>query len=159
MKPIVAFIDFSEATSLVMAQAGAFARALHSPLILVHGIPRQPEMVDLGLVSPVVMRSASDQEWSAQRAELEALSDVLSAKGITVTTELIPDLSVNRMIAVLWGVGAGLAILGAHPHSVWYELFVGSTTHGVLENAPCPVLVVPAKAATSEQSALKALAN
>jgi len=30
--------------------------------------------------------------------------------------------------------------MGTHGHGAIYDLLVGSTTHGVLEKAPCPVL-------------------
>jgi len=35
-------------------------------------------------------------------------------------------------------------VLGSHGHTAFYDLLVGSTTHGILLRAKCPVLIVPA---------------
>lgn len=39
---------------------------------------------------------------------------------------------------------ADFIVLGSHGHGAMYDLLVGSTAHGVLRRAPCPVVVVPA---------------
>ncbi|MEO8353471.1 MAG: universal stress protein, partial [Chthoniobacteraceae bacterium] len=41
--------------------------------------------------------------------------------------------------------GADMIVMGSHGHGSFYELLVGSVTSGVLRDARCPVLVVPAK--------------
>jgi nucleotide-binding universal stress UspA family protein len=33
--------------------------------------------------------------------------------------------------------------MGSHGHTAFYDLLVGSTTHGVLMRANCPVVIVP----------------
>jgi nucleotide-binding universal stress UspA family protein len=38
---------------------------------------------------------------------------------------------------------AAYVVMGSHGHGAIYDLLVGSTTHGVLMKAPCPVMVVP----------------
>ena len=35
-------------------------------------------------------------------------------------------------------------VMGSHGHTALYDLLVGSTTHGVLLRAKCPVIIVPA---------------
>jgi nucleotide-binding universal stress UspA family protein len=39
---------------------------------------------------------------------------------------------------------ADYIVMGSHGHTALYELLVGSTTHGVLKRAHCPVVIVPA---------------
>ena len=39
---------------------------------------------------------------------------------------------------------ADYIVMGSHGHTAFYDLLVGSTTHGVLMRAKCPVLIVPA---------------
>jgi nucleotide-binding universal stress UspA family protein len=34
-------------------------------------------------------------------------------------------------------------VMGSHGHTALYDLLVGSTTHGVLMRAQCPVVIVP----------------
>ena len=38
---------------------------------------------------------------------------------------------------------ADYIVMGSHGHGAVYDLLVGSTTHGVLKQAPCPVVIVP----------------
>jgi nucleotide-binding universal stress UspA family protein len=38
---------------------------------------------------------------------------------------------------------ADYIVMGSHGHSAFYDLLVGSTTHGVLKRAKCPVVIVP----------------
>src|SRR5690606_21308213 len=35
-------------------------------------------------------------------------------------------------------------VVGSHGHTALYDLLVGSTTHGVLLSARCPVVIIPA---------------
>ena len=144
MKTIVAFVDFSDTTEPVVAQAQALAKAFQARLILIHGVPLQPDMVDLGIVSPAYFRQPTAEEWSAHQAKLIALRDSLSAAGVDVTAEQFQNLTLQKMLSELGRLNVDLVIVGAHPHSVWYELFIGSMTRDVLKYAPCPVLVVPA---------------
>jgi nucleotide-binding universal stress UspA family protein len=41
---------------------------------------------------------------------------------------------------------ADYVAMGSHGHTALYDLLVGSTTHGVLMRAKCPVVIVPAEA-------------
>ncbi|MBI4621943.1 MAG: universal stress protein [Verrucomicrobia bacterium] len=38
---------------------------------------------------------------------------------------------------------ADFIVMGSHGHTALYDLVVGSTTHGVLRRATCPVVIVP----------------
>jgi Zn-dependent M28 family amino/carboxypeptidase len=39
---------------------------------------------------------------------------------------------------------ADFIVMGSHGHTAFYDLLVGSTTHGVLMRSKCPVVIVPA---------------
>jgi nucleotide-binding universal stress UspA family protein len=38
---------------------------------------------------------------------------------------------------------ASYIVMGSHGHTAFFDLLVGSNTHGVLRRSSCPVLVVP----------------
>jgi nucleotide-binding universal stress UspA family protein len=38
---------------------------------------------------------------------------------------------------------AAYIVMGSHGHNAFYDLLVGTTTHGVLRKASCPVVIVP----------------
>ena len=40
-------------------------------------------------------------------------------------------------------LGAHYIVMGSHGHTALYDLLVGSTTHGVLMRAGCPVVITP----------------
>ena len=42
-------------------------------------------------------------------------------------------------------LGADYIVMGSHGHTALYDLLVGSTTHGVLMRAACPVVITPAQ--------------
>ena len=50
---------------------------------------------------------------------------------------------VSSILAKAAATKAAYIVLGSHGHGAVYDLIVGSTTHGVLRRARCPVLVVP----------------
>ena len=42
-----------------------------------------------------------------------------------------------------------MLVMGSHGHTALYDLLVGSTTHGILRSAPCPVVVLPRRKAAA----------
>src|SRR4051812_43603091 len=90
MKTIVALIDFSDVTAQVVEHARALAGAFKSHIVLLHVVPPQPEAVDLGLVSPVLMRAPTAEQWAAHQAKLLALRDSLASAGVHVSAEQSP---------------------------------------------------------------------
>ena len=44
---------------------------------------------------------------------------------------------------------ADFIVMGSHGHTAFYDFLVGSTTHGVLKSAPCPVVVLPRRKHTA----------
>ena len=55
----------------------------------------------------------------------------------------VPTQLDEAILAKARSARAAYIVMGSHGHGAIYDLLVGSTTHGVLMNAPCPVLVVP----------------
>jgi nucleotide-binding universal stress UspA family protein len=143
MKTIVALIDFSDVTTAVVERAASLAQAFKARLYLIHSVPRQPEVVDLGLVSPTCLRRPTEEEWAAHRTRLMGLCDSMKATGLKVAAAQLRDLAIEKVTEELRLLHADLVIVGSHQHSVLYELFVGSVTREVLRKSPCPVLVVP----------------
>ena len=53
---------------------------------------------------------------------------------------------------ILGGIAVAVMVLAPILAVVLYDLLVGSTTHGVLLRAPCPVVIVPPKDRKSEKT-------
>ena len=60
-----------------------------------------------------------------------------------VTTVQRTGIPVTAILGRAASTKARYIVMGSHGHGAMYDLLVGSTTHGVLKKAPCPVLVVP----------------
>jgi nucleotide-binding universal stress UspA family protein len=143
MKTILALVDFSHVTAKVLAQAQALAKAFHAKVIIMHVLKPERVVIDLGLASPTVSRPPREEVVEAGQAKLLELRDSLAAAGIDVTTQQMPDFSVEKILDESRKLAADVIIVGSHHHSALYNLFVGSFTNDLLKLASCPVLVVP----------------
>lgn len=145
MKNIVALVDFSELTTQVVEQSSRLAQAFEGKLILLHVVPEQAAVVELGLASPTVMQPPSGEKVEEHLQRLLALRDKLTASGASIAVQQIEGGGVKKVLEQCRTLGADLIVLGTHHHSALYHLFVGSFTSDVLKEATCPVMVVPGK--------------
>jgi nucleotide-binding universal stress UspA family protein len=146
MKNIVALVDFSDLTIRIAEQASQLAKAFQGKLVLLHVVPEQPAVVELGLASPTVMQPPSEKKVEAHLNRLLTLRDSLIASGVNVVVQQLEGVGVGKVLEQCRTLETDLIILGTHHHSALYHLFVGSFTSDVLKSATCPVMVVPSPA-------------
>ena len=144
MNTIVALIDFSDATFKVLKQVLLMARAFESRVVLLHVVPMEPVVVDLGLASPTVMREASSAAVEGDRARLEELRESLTKFDVPVETQQLTSGTADLVMAEVARLNADLLVMGTHKHGWLYNLLVGSVTNEVVKRMTCPVLLVPA---------------
>jgi nucleotide-binding universal stress UspA family protein len=144
MKNIVALVDFSDVTPQVVAKAAEAAKAFRGKLILLHVVPEQPAVVELGLASPTVMQPPSEKKIESDYNQLLDLRDSLANSGADVTVQQLERAGIGKVLEQCRGLETDLIVMGSHHHSALYHLFVGTFTSNVLQRATCPVLVVPA---------------
>jgi len=143
MKTIVALVDLSSLAVEVLRHASLFARAFNSKVVVVHIVPKQPTVVEDGLIWSVGMKKPShDLLRRNYEVLLEKVAELTQA-GVQATVRQMVDAGADEVLAETSGLHADLIILGAHPHSTLYHLLIGSLADDVLKNAKCPVLVVP----------------
>jgi len=142
MKTILVPVDFSTVTRAVVAQAAQLAHSQQARIMLLHVVQPPaisseyaPYLESVGEIVDMSRRSAF-QHLKRLTAELRAddvpteLIDVVGAPAATI---------VKKAKALR----AAYIVMGSHGHGAFYDLLVGSTTHGVLSQAPCVVVVVP----------------
>ncbi len=144
MKTIVALVDFSDVTARVIDQATQLARAFAARLILLHVVPEQPAVVELGIASPTVLQAPSEQRIEADYNALLELRNSLADSGVTISVQQLERASVGKVLELIQHLETDVIVVGTHHHSALYQFFVGTFTSDILKRATCPVLVVPA---------------
>jgi nucleotide-binding universal stress UspA family protein len=142
MKTILVPIDLSAAGSQVCDAACHLARLMKARLLLLHVVQPPPIMVtqiyalDAGQTEDMLVAA---EDAGANR--LRELAARCAKRGVEVDAVHRVGLPV---VEILSRAGkADYIVMGSHGHGAMYDLLVGSTTHGVLRKAPCPVVIVP----------------
>ena len=144
MQNILAAIDFSDVTLMVVEKATEIARCCSCKLWLIHIAAPDPDFVGYDTGPP------SKRDWRAKtlRKEHRYIQDKaleLEQSGIDVTPLLIQGTTVETIISEASRLNTDMIVIGSHGHSALYKTLVGSVSEGVIRHASCPVLIVPAK--------------
>lgn len=142
MKTILVPIDFSPATRVVCGAARELAHALDGKVILLHVVQPPVLTSDYGVGLATLSEVTSISEKNAGKKLQQLLADYQTTLPALETVQRTG----NAVIAILEEAKkrkADYIIMGTHGHTALYDLLVGSTTHGVMKRARCPVLVVP----------------
>lgn len=143
MKTILTPVDFSGITESVVAEATALALGQKGRILLVNII--QPPIITaeyapyLENIAEII--SVSERTVAKQLARLEMR---LKDEGVATETLMFNGDPVKIILDQARELEADYIVMGSHGHTAFYDLLVGSTTHGVLLKSPCPVLIVPA---------------
>lgn len=143
MKTILAPIDFSKITDAVVAEAAALAKSLDARVVLFSVV--QPPIV-FNEYTPMFeniaeINAAGEKNVQRQLARLEAR---LRAEFIRTESYHAVGAPIQLIVQQARTCSADYIVMGSHGHTALYDLLVGSTTHGVLMRAKCPVVIVPA---------------
>lgn len=143
MKTILAAIDSSRSSSPVAKAALELAKATRSRLVLLTAVPLPAAVPD----GPLTMADMSEVSASMTKGAAKHLAKVraqVSGRGVTVVAMHMDGPPIGQILAQAKKLAASYVVMGSHGHTAVYELLVGSTTHGVLLRARCPVVIVPA---------------
>lgn len=146
MKTLLVPIDFSPATTSVLEEASRLAKALSAEVILMHST--QPPIVtsDYGLAVENVQEIVAVTEKHAEKQLSHALAS-LKKQEVKARVHHSHGSAITCIVDYAKEQDADYIIMGSHGHSAIYDLLVGSTTHGVLKDATCPVIIVPVSTA------------
>ena len=149
MKTIIAAVDFSRVTDAVIAEATALARAVKSRVVVVSVMQRVvfvPPPNSGGYVPTT--KTAEEITAAAEKTTARRLASIrarLQRARIGSQTIQLAGVPATEILAQARKHAADYIVMGSHGHTAVYELLVGSTTHGVLIRAKCPLVIVPAK--------------
>ena len=143
MKTILAPIDFSSITEAVVAEATTLARALNARVCLFTVVQPPVVMTEYApILSNIAEINAAGEKHAAR--QLEKVADRLRAEFISVESDHAVGPPIHLIVNQAEKCAADYIVMGSHGHTALYDLLVGSTTHGVLMRAKCPVMIVPA---------------
>ncbi|MDI1336579.1 MAG: universal stress protein [Lacunisphaera sp.] len=144
MNTILVPVDLSSVTARVCDAAAELALLMNARLVLLHVTQPPPVMLAdyYAFDSGVMAEAVTAGEKFAER-RLKALTRLLARQELTVETMHATGQPVPTILARAAATKADYIVLGSHGHGAVFDLLVGSTTQGVLRQAPCPVLVIP----------------
>jgi nucleotide-binding universal stress UspA family protein len=141
MKTILAPIDFSPVSERVVHEAAELARTFDGRVVLLCvvqppvAVTEYVAMIDVAQLTAASTKSAAEQ--------LDALEEKLKRQFIKAESVHITGIPVGVILEQADKQEADYIVMGSHGHTAFYDLLVGSTTHGVLARAKCPVVIVP----------------
>lgn len=138
--PVVVGVDGSEVSQKATHYAFAEAAARGAELIAVH------TWMDMQVQASLAGLSAAQAEW----AEVEQEQGALLTERLAEFQAEYPDVPVKKVIARDRPVraladaaeGAQLLVVGSHGRGGFKGMLLGSTSRALLQNAPCPMMVV-----------------
>jgi len=143
MKTILAPVDFSAVSDAVVAEAAALARALQGRVVLLSVV--QPPVVlaeyaaMIDNIAELTVAGERNAARQLEKIEAKLAADFIEADSIQLVGEPIPVITDQAE-----KLNADYIVMGSHGHTALYDLLVGSTTHGVMLRAKCPMVIVPA---------------
>lgn len=149
MKLLVA-VDLSAESEKVLAQARVLAKALSAQILLLHVTDKPVSMMEPMLTEysayspdPQELRDLGAERLRQEHRVLLAKSQALQAEGLNSTALLVEGDPVATILAQVTEHGANMIIMGTE-HKGWLDrMLIGSTSSGVTQRSPVPVLIVP----------------
>jgi len=142
MKTILAPIDFSEVSGKVVSEASNLARTNAGRVVLLTVI--QPPVITSEYAP---MRDNLEEVLAAGEkataTRLGKIAEDLQHDSVPTETLQLNGGPVANIVEQAQKLSADYIVMGSHGHSAVYDLLVGSTTHGVMKRARCPVVIVP----------------
>ncbi len=158
-KLILAPIDFSDSSRAAVDVAADMASRFGAELVLVHV---QPAIQDLPGSVSIFKEGQYDQSLDDKAAkQLKDLAAAVAQKNVKVRTELGTGNDVGmELIRIAESEHADLIVIATHGMTGWREFAFGTVAEKVLKQSDCPVLLLRAKAAnTNEENKASALGS
>ncbi len=143
MRSIIAAIDFSETTDLVVAEAAKLAKALDHSLHLIHVVKEEPPLAAYGF-TPNAYPEAARLLREAHIRSNELIKEIASSIDIdTVETRVIKGSRVNSIIAYAKETDAAYIVLGSHGHNFIKSMLLGDLAKKVVNQSRIPMVIIP----------------
>lgn len=136
---IVAAIDASAAARPVVERAIERAAFTHDDLHIVHVF--QPP-ASVYPIEGVYLVDDEEFERAEHQTVWHGVSDLLDASSVTLKRVELRGYPASAITEYAEDIDAGLIVVGTRERGGFATLVLGSTSHAVIQDAPCDVLVV-----------------
>lgn len=144
MKTILAALDSSGTADAVVTTTAELSRAAKARVVLLAVV--QPPVITseyTPLVENISEITAAGVKAATQ--QLASIKKRLNAAGVNAVSVHALGAPTIHIVEQAKKYAADYIVMGSHGHTAFYDLLVGSTTHGVLRRAQCPVVIVPSR--------------
>jgi nucleotide-binding universal stress UspA family protein len=143
-QPILACIDFSDATAGVIGETATLACATKAAVELVYVVPEEH---NIPMLSPggVAVVSPVTHDKASALAHVREFVGILSQVGVKAEAKILSGNVVDEILAEVESIRPQRVVVGSHGHSALYELVVGSVAEGLLRRSNAPVVIVPCR--------------
>lgn len=141
---LLAAIDFSETTGVIMKEVEKLATALSARVWLIHVAPPEPDFIGYD-PGPQAERDYVARLRHREHCDIQELAHRLKEKGVETTALLTQGETAAVILEQAEQLQADMIILGTHGHGAVYHLLAGSVSKAVIKQAVCPVYVIPSR--------------
>lgn len=146
LKLILVPTDFSESSAAALRAAVRLAQMFRASIEVLHVdldatlvLPPPGDIIAIPIASERALAAAAERLELAVAEVRQANVECIGASASGRTHSAIVEHALQ--------IGAGLIVMGSHGRHGLGHLLLGSVAEKVVQNAPCPVLVVPLPAA------------
>jgi len=157
MQKLLAAVDFSEITDVLLDQAARLAKALNAKLWVLHVASDETQAITyetiqyssyspefVGLPGDVQLaRDLSAEEIKREHAHLHAISSKLRSDGIDAQAILIKGDAAKLIIEKANDLGVDMIILGSHGHGLLHKALLGSVSESIIRHSRGNIMIVP----------------
>lgn len=143
MKALLA-IDGSPASNLAVTAAGSLTWPEGSEIEILSVIPADDQLFGGPWPAAAYVQSTEVRERLASELErqLDEAAGAIRRDGLNVRTRLLGGRPASEIVRLAAQDDVGILILGARGHGALERMVLGSVSAEVVDQAPCPVLVV-----------------
>jgi nucleotide-binding universal stress UspA family protein len=143
LKKILAAVDGSEASFKALDYAVSLAKCYAASLTITT-VVEPPSPAPSPTIPPAVLKSYRDEMRASQKRVLDDALQRVSGekKGLDIQTTLLYGRAAVMIVRECRDGGYDLLVMGSRGLGGIKELFLGSVSKRVVEDAPCPVLIV-----------------
>jgi len=98
-------------------------------------------------VGPQYERDAVAEKFRNEHIAIQAIAGAWRTEGLDTTALLVQGTTVETILKEAADLQVDMIIAGSHGKSAMRRLLVGSVSEGLLQNAKCPILIIPTQTA------------